>query len=115
MITLDPSKRITAQQALSHDWIKFLGGEGTIEQGEPTMNAEVVNNLKNYRGESILKKAAMNILVKSLDIKEVRLLKKEFQKIDTDHSGFLEINELEDAIDKAPIKLTSKEIKDIVK
>ena len=42
------------------------------------MNAEVVNNLKNYRGQSILKKAAMNILVKSLDIKEVRLLKKEF-------------------------------------
>jgi hypothetical protein len=42
------------------------------------MNTDIVNNLKKYRGESILKKAAMNVLVKSLDQKEIGTLRKEF-------------------------------------
>ena len=69
MIEVDVKKRLTAQQALNHIWIRDLGGQESI--AEPGMNAEVVENLKKYRGESILKKAAMNILVKSLDMKEI--------------------------------------------
>jgi hypothetical protein len=30
------------------------------------MSADIVEHLKNYRGESLLKKAAMNVLVKHL-------------------------------------------------
>jgi len=30
------------------------------------MNEKIVENLKNYKGESLLKKAAMNVLVKHL-------------------------------------------------
>jgi len=53
-----------------------------------------VNNLKKYRGESTLKKAAMNVLVKHLSSKEVQTLQAEFKKIDKDYSGFIEFNEL---------------------
>jgi Ca2+-binding EF-hand superfamily protein len=42
-----------------------------------------------------LKKAAMNVLVKHLGPTQINSLKAEFEKIDKDFSGFLEITELE--------------------
>ena len=76
LIMVDVQERLTAQQALNHVWIRDLGGTESISA--PAMNAEIVENLRKYKGESILKRAAMNILVKSLDIKEIQSLKKEF-------------------------------------
>lgn len=82
------------------------------EQNE--MNLEIVNNLKNYRGESLLKKAAMNVLVKHLGPTQINRLKAEFEKIDKDYSGFLEIQELEQAIKNADFNMSSEEIRQIV-
>ena len=42
----------------------------------------------------MLKKAAVNVLVKHLEASQIQKLKEEFEKFDTDHSGFLEIEEL---------------------
>ena len=42
----------------------------------------------------MLKKAAMNVLVKHLDGSQISDLKKEFQKLDTNKSGFLERSNL---------------------
>ena len=50
--------------------------------------------MKNYRGTSLLKKAAVNVLVKHLEQNQILKLKAEFEKIDTDASGFLEAKEL---------------------
>ena len=50
--------------------------------------------MKSYRGSSLLKKAAVNVLVKHLKTDQVRKLKEEFEKLDTDNSGFLEAKEL---------------------
>ena len=58
MIVVDVSKRITARQALEHKWIKFdMTKAGAL--GE-----DVVKKLKEFKGDSLLKQAAMNVLVK---------------------------------------------------
>lgn len=57
----------------------------------------------------------MNVLVKHLNPEQISSLKAEFEKIDTDMSGFLEFKELEQAIHNANFKMSSKEIHDIVK
>ena len=72
MIEVDPTKRISARDAMNHPWIKeaeefhrqHTHQLDAAEQEE--MSHKIVENLKNYRGESILKKAAMNVLVKHL-------------------------------------------------
>ena len=46
----------------------------------------------------MLRKAAMNVLVKHLDPKRISNLKFEFEKLDNDNSGFLEANELRQAL-----------------
>jgi len=78
------------------------------------MDEEVIKNLKNYKGKSILKRAAVNTLVKHLKPSEVRGLKLEFEKFDADHSGFLEVHELEEAIKNSNFDMTAQEIDDII-
>ena len=69
-----------------------------------------MQNLKKYRGESALKKAAMNVLVKHLSNEDIHSLQVEFKKMDKDYSGFLELNELIDAIHKSDLKMSKEEI-----
>ena len=84
----------------------------SMEQDE--LDKEVVKNLKQYRGQSVLKRAAMNVLVKQLAPKQIDSLKKEFEKMDKDFSGFVEVGELEQALMAANFSLSAKEVKEII-
>lgn len=66
MIEKDPKARITASEALNHDWIKNFNDSTSLNN--PISN-DVYQHLKDYRGKSLLKKAAVNLLVKHLDPK----------------------------------------------
>lgn len=57
----------------------------------------------------------MNVLVKMINPKDLEDLVKEFQKIDTDHSGFIEFKELERALANSNIKIPRDEIDSIIK
>lgn len=115
MIEVNPDKRITAKTAMEHPWIKEVDA-CAHDENEIVLSQEIVTNLKNYRGESLLKKAAMNVLVKHLNLAQIEGLKKEFEKIDIDCSGFLEVSELEQAIANANVEgITGKEISSIIK
>ena len=70
--------------------------------------------MNSYRGQSLLKKAAVNVLVKHLEANQIQKLKEEFEKIDTDHSGFLEVSELEQAIKESSMSLGKEEIQSII-
>ena len=85
------------------------------EEEQLEINKNIVENLKKYKGTSILKKAAMNVLVKHLAASQVKDLQKEFESIDKDLSGFLELDELVQAIKKANVDMKEEEIKQIVK
>lgn len=67
---VDPNDRLDAEQALKHPWFKKFKA---IKQGseEDKLDPNIVNSLRQYKGESTLKKEAMNILVKMLDTKEI--------------------------------------------
>ena len=118
MIKVNVNERITAREAMEHEWIKnadTLARQETMDEGmQMEINREIVQNLRNYRGESLLKKAAMNVLVKHLGPTQINKLKAEFEKIDKDFSGFLELSELEQAIQNAQFNMTNEEIASIV-
>ena len=98
MICLDPQKRITAREAIDHPWIKkgddFGRQMSQIDDTDKVLHEEIIESLKQYRGVSMLKKAAMNVLVKHLQPQEIQRLRLEFEKVDADFSGFLEVQEL---------------------
>ena len=56
--------------------------------------------LSHFHGRNRLRKECLQILVKMINPAEFRNLRKEFNKIDTDHSGTLELEELREAVRK---------------
>ena len=97
MLVYDPSERITAAVALDHKWFKDTLQLNSASE-EPKIDQNVIMSLKHYKGLSKLKKAALNILVKTLDLKEVDHLKQEFYKLDKDKSGLISADELTEAM-----------------
>lgn len=112
MIIVDRTKRITGEEALAHPWFdkclkQKAGTTDLIEEG-------VLMRLRQFKGSSTLKKAALNVLVKMLQPNEVEDLRQLFQKIDTDNSGFIEIHELERALESNNHHIGAQELKKIV-
>ena len=67
MILVDTQKRITAQDMLSHPWLEkhkeqcceFVG-----PHEHDKISSEILAKLRTYKGESLLKRMSINILVK---------------------------------------------------
>lgn len=117
MITVDKSARITVADALKHEWFKdFLRESMKLQEqhAEHDHSSVVYQNLMNYRKRSTLKNAAVNILVKHLDAKELQCLRDEFEKIDKDGSGYIEIDELREALTNRNLKQSTEEIQAII-
>lgn len=68
------------------------------QKQQQDVDRDILQRMNSYRGKSLLKKAAVNVLVKHLEASQISTLKEEFEKLDTDHSGFLEVEELQQAI-----------------
>jgi Ca2+-binding EF-hand superfamily protein len=112
MLVVDRKKRIKTKKCLEHPW--FKNQLAKQEGGDEPMDSEIVKSLREFKGSSKLKKAALNVLVKMLKPKDIEHLKGEFMKIDTDNSGFIEYSELEGALRRAEFKLTGEELSKII-
>lgn len=116
MLIVNPKKRISVEQALQHPWIKRSEHAHDHDHSKcDQFPVETIKNLKSFKGKSLLKKAAMNILVKHLDHKQIADLKASFEQLDEDQSGFLEFKELNEAITKSNMNLKPEEIEELIK
>lgn len=68
LLVVDPKWRMSAADALKHQWFANLEA-GFIKGQSNNMerNSSILNRMKNFKGKSKLKKAAMNMLVKMAD------------------------------------------------
>ena len=103
MLIVDPKKRIQAETALKHPW--FVRWK-QIERGGPEdiLDPEILQRLKDYRSVSALKRAAMNILVKMADTKEIEKLREMFVEIDKESTGMISVVDLKEALTTAKVK-----------
>ena len=114
MLTADRFKRITAEKGLKHPWFKMIFKRQNTVNHHCLIDPAIMKKLKEFKGTSKLKKAALNVLVKMLNPKDLQSLRDVFQSIDTDNSGFIELSELENAIKEAKFDITAKEIRHII-
>lgn len=113
MLVVDPDLRITGEKALKHPWFVKLKN---IEKGceEDKLDPHILERLREYKGVSALKKAAMNILVKMADNKDIEHLRDMFMKMDTDTTGYISAKELRTALNDANIKIDDQELEKII-
>ena len=115
MLTVNESKRITGTEALRHPWIlKFGTTDGVDEAANAKISDDVLVRLKSFKGVSTLKKAAMNLLVKTAGETEVHELRMAFQQIDTDGTGLIKAEELQAILTQKHMQASSEEIAEII-
>lgn len=81
---------------------------------EDKLDSNILERLRDYRGVSTLKKAAMNLLVKMADFKEIEHLRDLFMRLDKDQTGDITIAELRDALQEAKMRIDESELDKIV-
>ena len=114
MLTVDQSRRITAQAALKHPVFElYRSTEEKSDRLNPPQE-QTLKMLKKYQGKSALRRAALNVFVKMLTTEELDDLHKEFEKIDVDNSGIISARELENALKQANMPLAAQEIARII-
>ena len=92
MLESDPNKRISASDALQHKWIK---NNAQNERVDRQIATKTLSNLKNFRGELKLKRAALAFIASQLVTKEeTKDLEKMFQQLDKNGDGKLSKEEV---------------------
>ena len=118
LLVVNQKKRLTGQQALKHAWFTMLGLDKSVVKDkklqQDPISDEVIERLRQFKGVSTFKKAAMNLLVKTATEDEVSDLRAQFQAIDTDGTGMIKASELTAVMKQKQLKMSDTEIKGLI-
>lgn len=104
MLKFNPEERCTAEQALQDTWIR----EFAPRAKNVSLQESLVRNLRNFRSQNMLKKAALNIIAGQMSEAQIADLSKVFKSLDVNGDGLLTFEELQAGIAKAELnKLTT--------
>ncbi|KAF5745011.1 Calcium-dependent protein kinase 17 [Tripterygium wilfordii] len=109
MLNSDPKMRLTAQQVLTHPWIKEDG-----EAPDTPLDNAVLSRLKQFKAMNQFKKVALRVIAGCLSEEEIMGLKEMFKGIDTDNSGTITLEELKHGLAKQGTKLSELEVKQLM-
>jgi calcium-dependent protein kinase len=110
LLVLDPEQRLTAEQALSHVWFTHSFANVTL-----TITREVMDSFKNYRVKSKFQSEAYQIMVKYLDVRQVKDLKAAFMSLDREKNGHLSVEEVQQGLISAGYAVAANEIREIMR
>ena len=113
LLTINPNKRINAEEALNHQWFKEHHSKELYNAIEDeNIIKTLLNNLKNYKRESVLQETALAYLVHNFpQIPDVVNAYKLFNQIDINDDGKISKDELYNELkDRLNIKDLKKEI-----
>jgi calcium-dependent protein kinase len=103
LLEYDPTRRMSASEALEHAWIKQLPSDTT--KIDPSSQTRILSGLKNFQGISKLKKIALTAIAHQLHDSEISELRRSFAALDANGDGTLTIAELKQGLDKSGIVL----------
>lgn len=91
MLQFHPSKRVSASEALEHKWLLANNNKNVDKK----ISIKCLNNMKKFRAECKLQKAALTYIVNNLLSKEEKNdLLELFQQFDTNGDGVLSKQEI---------------------
>jgi calcium-dependent protein kinase len=100
LLKMNPRDRYTAEQALNHDWIKNKAPAAK----NVSLQASFVDNLRGFRSQNKLKKAALQIIAGQLSEGQIKNLRETFQALDNNGDGLLTSVEMRDGLAKCGLK-----------
>jgi len=100
MLKMNPKDRYTAEQTLNHDWIKNKAPRAN----NVSLQSGFVDNLRGFRSQNKLKKAAMHIIAGQLNDNQIKNLRETFMALDENGDGLLTATEMKEGLAKAGLK-----------
>lgn len=102
LLKRDPSKRLSAAEALQHKWIlEMTQVAGKRGERHSIVFASRSIAFKKYRDMQKLKKAALTCLAQNATNDDIAELKSVFNEVDVDNDGTLTLQELDDCLKTA--------------
>merc|ERR1719253_1623055 len=102
LLVIDPKKRFTVEKALHHTWVERLAPNS----GGKQISNTAFSNLKAFRAQNKLKKAALTVIAQELSEDNIKELKEMFLSLDKDSDGTLTVEEMKEGLKKAGLKET---------
>jgi len=93
LLQVDPSKRLTAAQALDHPWIVERHASGD------DVDAEVVDALRQFGQASKFRRCCMEMMAWSLSNEERAKVRQHFVSMDRNHEGTITLQELKQVLE----------------
>merc|ERR1719401_2867613 len=92
LLKMNPKERFTAEKALNHEWVKNKAPKAQ----DVDLSGGLVENLKGFRSQNKLKKAALQVIASQLSETEIKALRDTFIAIDGNGDGLLTASELKE-------------------
>lgn len=89
-----PSKRVTAEEALSNQWVEGV----SVHPNAAPLLASHIEALRAYRSENRLKKVALAVIARNCDEDKIEQLRSVFNHLDANGDGCLTTAELRDGL-----------------
>jgi len=110
LLKMNPRDRYTAEQALNHVWIKNKAPKAA----NVSLQSNFVDNLRGFRSQNKLKKAALHIIAGQLHEDQIKALRETFMSLDGNGDGFLTSAELKEGLSKAGLKEIPPDLQQIL-
>lgn len=85
-IAKDPKKRLSAQDALNHPWIKMKHSLST------KISPDILKKLANFKAPDMLKKEMFLILANQIDKEQIQEWNQAFEELDVDGTGMIKVS-----------------------
>mmetsp|Transcript_3923 Transcript_3923/g.10908 ORF Transcript_3923/g.10908 Transcript_3923/m.10908 type:complete len:507 (+) Transcript_3923:86-1606(+) len=110
LLKMNPRDRYTAEQTLNHEWIKNKAPKAANVE----LQQNFVDNLRGFRSQNKLKKAALHIIAGQLNEDQIKALRETFTALDSNGDGLLTPAEMKHGLEKAGLKEIPPDLQQIM-
>uniref|UniRef100_A0A7S4QYK2 Calcium-dependent protein kinase 1 n=1 Tax=Alexandrium monilatum TaxID=311494 RepID=A0A7S4QYK2_9DINO len=110
LLKMNPRDRYTAEQALNHNWVKNKAPKAA----NVALQSTLVDNLRSFRSQNKLKKAALHVIAAQLGESQIKALRDTFMALDGNGDGLLTVSEMKEGLQKAGLKEIPSDLQQIL-
>jgi len=110
LLKMNPRDRYTGEQALNHIWVR---NKAPKAQNVPLQNT-LVDNLRGFRSQNKLKKAALHVIASQLGESQIKALRDTFIALDGNGDGLLTAAEMKEGLKQCGLKEIPPDLQQIM-
>lgn len=110
LLKMNPRERLTAHEALNHEWIKCAAPRAA----QVSLRPGFVESLRTFRYQSKLKKAALHVIANQMSEGDIKAMRETFLSMDGNGDGQLTMDELKTGLENAGFGDAISDLADIV-